>query len=84
MAKTNTRNLWNNNYTCADAEVLKATIDKEIEDFDKMAGKLAERKKSAISSIFAEKRPYVMELKVVAVRGENDAIQYSLVASATK
>lgn len=83
MAKKN-GSLWSNTYKCESVEVLAATVNKELEEFGKLANLLAEPDKSGLSALFSEKKPYFLDFKVVATKGKDEAISYMLVATATK
>lgn len=83
MAKT-TKPLWNKTFQCESAEILEATVNKELTEFGKLATLLAEPDKAGLAALFSDKSPYKLSMVVVASKGMGDTIKYSLVSSATK
>ena len=84
MSKTSTKPLWSKTFQCESAEVLAATVNKELEEFGKLANLLAEPDKTGLAALFSDKSPYKLSMGVIASKGKDDAIKYTLISSATK
>jgi hypothetical protein len=83
MAKKNDKALWQNTYSCDSAEILAATVAKELEEFGSLAGKLAEPASKGLAGLFSVNRPYYCDFRVVANR-VGDTIKYNLVVTTAK